>query len=48
MPRFIALLIALLAPLPALAQATSTLLPRVKFETSLGNIVVEVDTCAPG
>jgi len=44
MPRFIALLIALLAPLPALAQPTSTLLPHVKFETSLGNIVVEVDT----
>jgi len=44
MLRATALLFALLAPLPALAQATSTLLPRVKLETSLGNIVVEVDT----
>jgi peptidyl-prolyl cis-trans isomerase A (cyclophilin A) len=44
MLRATALLFALFAPLPALAQATSTLLPRVKLETSLGIIVVEVDT----
>lgn len=44
MPRAIAFLLALLAPFAVVAQATSTLLPRVKLETSLGNIVVEVDT----
>ena len=44
MPRVVVLLIALLLPLPGLAQAPSTLSPRVRFETSVGNFVVEVDT----
>jgi cyclophilin family peptidyl-prolyl cis-trans isomerase len=49
MPRFLALAFALFAVSPAFAQqapppATPTLAPRVKFETSLGNFVVEVDT----
>ena len=44
MPRVVVLLIALLSPLPGLAQAPSTLSPRVRFETSVGNFVVEVDT----
>jgi cyclophilin family peptidyl-prolyl cis-trans isomerase len=49
MPRPVALALALLTALPALAQqspppAPSTLAPRVKFETSVGNFVVEVDT----
>jgi peptidyl-prolyl cis-trans isomerase A (cyclophilin A) len=49
MPRLIALALALLCSLPALAQQapaspTPTLAPRVKFETSLGDFVVEVDT----
>ena len=43
MPRAIATLLALLLPLPALAQAPSTLAPRVRFETSVGDFVVEVD-----
>ena len=43
MPRAIAILLALLLPLPALAQAPSTLAPRVRFETSAGDFVVEVD-----
>ena len=43
MPRAIAILLALLLPLPALAQAPSTLAPRVRFETSVGDFVVEVD-----
>src|SRR5688572_21616184 len=43
MPRAIAILLALLLPLPALAQAPSTLAPRVRFETSVGAFVVEVD-----
>jgi cyclophilin family peptidyl-prolyl cis-trans isomerase len=47
MPRFVAL--ALLAAAPAFAQQTaapapSSLAPRVKFETSVGTFVVEVDT----
>lgn len=49
MPRIVALVLALLAALPAHAQqspppAPPTLAPRVKFETSVGNFVVEVDT----
>ncbi len=49
MPRIVALAIALLAAMPAVAQqaaapATSTLAPRVRFETTVGNFVVEVDT----
>jgi cyclophilin family peptidyl-prolyl cis-trans isomerase len=49
MPRLIALALALLAALPVAAQQAatpvpSTLAPRVMFETSLGNFVVEVDT----
>ena len=43
MPRAIAILLALLLPLPTLAQAPSTLAPRVRFETSVGDFVVEVD-----
>lgn len=43
MPRATAILLALLLPLPALAQAPSTLAPRVRFETSVGDFVVEVD-----
>jgi cyclophilin family peptidyl-prolyl cis-trans isomerase len=41
--NFLALL-ALLPPLAATAQAPATLAPRVKFETSLGDFVVEIDT----
>jgi cyclophilin family peptidyl-prolyl cis-trans isomerase len=44
MPRAIALLLALLTPLAALAQTSSTLAPRVRFETSAGDFVVELDT----
>jgi peptidyl-prolyl cis-trans isomerase A (cyclophilin A) len=49
MPRLLALGLALFAALPAFAQqapapAASMLAPRVRFETSLGNFVVEVDT----
>jgi cyclophilin family peptidyl-prolyl cis-trans isomerase len=46
MPRAIALMLALLAPLAAQAQsqASSTLAPRVRFETSAGDFVVELDT----
>ncbi len=49
MPRFVAIAFALFAVSPAFAQqapppATPTLAPRVKFETSLGNFIVEVDT----
>jgi cyclophilin family peptidyl-prolyl cis-trans isomerase len=44
MPRAIAILLALLAPLAALAQASSKLAPRVRFETSAGDFVVELDT----
>jgi cyclophilin family peptidyl-prolyl cis-trans isomerase len=49
MPRLFALALALLAGLPAAAQQAQapvppTLAPRVKFETSVGNFVVEVDT----
>ena len=49
MTRFAALVLALSASLPAAAQeapatAPATLAPRVRFETSAGNFVVEVDT----
>ncbi len=44
MLRFIVLLLALVSPLPALAQAQATQAPRVRFETSLGDFVVELDT----
>lgn len=47
MPRLIALVLTLFAALPAFAQQApvpSTLMPRVKFETSHGSFVVEVDT----
>jgi peptidyl-prolyl cis-trans isomerase A (cyclophilin A) len=49
MPRVIVLLLALLAALPGFAQeapapASPSLAPRVRFETSLGNFTVEVDT----
>lgn len=47
MTRFAALVLALSASLPAAAQeapaAPATLAPRVRFETSAGNFVVEVD-----
>jgi cyclophilin family peptidyl-prolyl cis-trans isomerase len=47
MPRSVAdlvALLALLAPLAAAGQAPDTLAPRVRFETSAGDFVVEVDT----
>jgi cyclophilin family peptidyl-prolyl cis-trans isomerase len=47
MPRPVALALVLIAALPAFAQQApvpSTLAPRVKFETSVGDFVVEVDT----
>jgi len=44
MPRQVPLLLALLLTLPAAAQAQSSLAPRIRFETSLGDFVVEVDT----
>jgi len=44
MPRFLISIAASLVPLVALAQAPASLAPRVKFETSVGNFVVEVDT----
>src|SRR5688572_29678198 len=44
MPRLIAITIALLSPLLVLAQAPATLAPRVRFETTAGNFVVELDT----
>ena len=44
MPRVLPSLVSLLLPLAALAQEPASLMPRVKFETSLGNFVVEVDT----
>ena len=47
MTRFAALVLALSASLPAAAQeapaAPATLAPRVRFETSAGNFVVEVN-----
>ncbi len=49
MTRFAALVLALSAALPAVSQEApaavpATLAPRVQFETSAGNFVVEVDT----
>jgi cyclophilin family peptidyl-prolyl cis-trans isomerase len=44
MPRVLRCLVALLTPLAAAAQAPATLAPRVRFETTLGDFVVEVDT----
>jgi len=44
MPRFIVLLLALISPLPVLGQTPGSLAPRVRFETSLGDFVVELDT----
>lgn len=44
MPRFMFALLALAASLQAAAQPAGTLVPRVHFETSVGNFVVEVDT----
>lgn len=49
MPRPVVLALALIAAMPAFAKQAqapvpSTLAPRVQFETSVGNFVVEVDT----
>ncbi|MBM4219519.1 MAG: peptidyl-prolyl cis-trans isomerase [Gammaproteobacteria bacterium] len=44
MPRFALALPALLITLAAAAQPASTLAPRVRFETTVGDFVVEVDT----
>jgi cyclophilin family peptidyl-prolyl cis-trans isomerase len=44
MPRPVALLLALSLALPAAAQTSNSLVPRVRFETSLGDFVVELDT----
>jgi cyclophilin family peptidyl-prolyl cis-trans isomerase len=44
MPRILPSLVALLFPFAALAQAPASLAPRVKFETSVGDFVVQVDT----
>ena len=44
MPRLLPSLAALLFPLAALAQEPASLAPRVKFVTSVGDFVVEVDT----
>src|SRR6187200_2691434 len=44
MPRLLVSFAASLVPLVALAQAPASLAPRVKFETSVGDFVVEVDT----
>jgi cyclophilin family peptidyl-prolyl cis-trans isomerase len=44
MTRVITILLALLAPAVALPQAAASLAPRVRFETSAGNFVVELDT----
>lgn len=43
MTRQVSLLLALLLALPAVAQAPSTLAPRVRFETSAGDFVIELD-----
>ena len=43
MTRAIIILLALFSPLAALAQAPASLAPRVRFETSAGNFVVELD-----
>jgi cyclophilin family peptidyl-prolyl cis-trans isomerase len=44
MPRVVLAFAALLSPLAVFAQAPATLAPRVKFETTAGNFVIEVDT----
>jgi len=44
MPRQVPLLLALLLALPAMAQAPTSLTPRVRLETSAGDIVIELDT----
>lgn len=44
MPRFVLVLLALAAGFQATAQPAGALAPRVHFETSVGNFVVEVDT----
>jgi peptidyl-prolyl cis-trans isomerase A (cyclophilin A) len=44
MTRVTMILLALFSPLTALAQAPSSLAPRVRFETSAGNFVIELDT----
>ena len=43
MPRQVPLLLALLLALPATAQAQTSVTPRVRFETSAGDIVIELD-----
>ncbi len=43
MTRVITILLALSLPAVALAQAPASLAPRVQFETSAGNFVVELD-----
>ena len=44
MTRVITILLALLVSAAALPQAPASLAPRVRFETSAGNFVVELDT----
>jgi peptidyl-prolyl cis-trans isomerase A (cyclophilin A) len=44
MLRIVLVLVALFHPLAAVGQAPATLAPRVRFETTLGDFVVEVDT----
>jgi len=44
MPRKLLATFMLLATLPAIAQSPATLAPQVRFETSAGDFVVEVDT----
>jgi peptidyl-prolyl cis-trans isomerase A (cyclophilin A) len=44
MTRVITILLALFSPLAALAQAQTSLAPRVRFETTAGNFLVELDT----
>jgi cyclophilin family peptidyl-prolyl cis-trans isomerase len=44
MPRILLATFTLLATLEAVAQPVATLAPRVRFETSAGDFVVEVDT----
>jgi peptidyl-prolyl cis-trans isomerase A (cyclophilin A) len=43
MTRVITILLALFSPLAALAQAQTSLAPRVRFETTAGNFLVELD-----
>ncbi|HEU4517707.1 MAG TPA: peptidylprolyl isomerase, partial [Steroidobacteraceae bacterium] len=44
MTRVITILLALLVPAAALPQSAASLAPRVRFETSAGSFVVELDT----